>query len=78
MKVVLLGRLAEAAGWRERDMTAATASELRAALAQADPALGEALAHPGVRVVVDQCLAGAADDLRGAKEVAFLPVVSGG
>lgn len=78
MKVVLLGRLAEAAGWRERDMTAATASELRAALAQADPALGEALAHPGVRMVVDQSLAGAADDLRGAMEVAFLPVVSGG
>lgn len=77
MKVVLLGRLAEAAGWREREMSAATVAELRAALCVSGAALGEAMAHPGVRVVVDQSLA-PVEDLRGAREVAFLPVVSGG
>ena len=78
MKVVLLGRLAEIAGWREREMSAATVAALRAGLAQTNAELGEALAQPGVRVVVDQSLAPARQDLRGALEVAFLPVVSGG
>jgi molybdopterin synthase sulfur carrier subunit len=66
MKVMLLGRLAEIAGWRERDIDAASLDALRAALAE-----------PGVRVVVDRALT-PNPDLGGAEEVAFLPIVSGG
>lgn len=78
MKVVLLGKLAEIAGWRERDMPPfETLEALRAALAEDNEPLAAALAEPGVRVAVDQVLEPRAD-LHGAAEVAFLPIVSGG
>lgn len=78
MKVVLLGRLAEIAGWRERDMPpAATLDALRARLTDGDEALAAALSAPGVRVAVDRSLA-PRTTLEGAEEVAFLPIVSGG
>lgn len=77
MKVVMLGRLAEIAGWRDREVSAQTVADLIAVLSVEDPELGAALKHPRVRVVVDQEISDRAV-LTGAREVAFLPVVSGG
>jgi molybdopterin synthase sulfur carrier subunit len=51
---------------------------LRAALALQDPALGEALAGPGVRAAVDQTLVLDDADLSTTREVAFMPPMSGG
>lgn len=77
MKVVLLGKLADIAGWREREMQAATAPALVAVLAAENPDLGAALRQPGVRMAVDHAISSGAD-LAGAREVAFLPIMSGG
>jgi molybdopterin synthase sulfur carrier subunit len=78
-RVLLFGRLADAAGWRERELEApATLAALRALLAADDPALGAALAGPGVMAAVDQALVRGDAPLAGAAEVAFLPPMSGG
>jgi molybdopterin synthase sulfur carrier subunit len=47
-------------------------------LAQADPALAEALDGPGVQVAVDQALVRGEAALSPSSEVAFLPPMSGG
>ena len=78
-RVLLFGRLADLAGWRERDMDApATLSALREILTAEDAALGEALSGPGVQAAVDQALVRGDPMLAGAREVAFLPPLSGG
>ena len=78
-RVLLFGRLADAAGWRERDLEApGTLAALRALLAAEDPALGEALAGPGVMAAIDQVLMRGDASLDGVAEVAFLPPMSGG
>lgn len=77
-RVLLFGRLADLAGWREREMAAATLGELRAALAVLDPDLAEALAGPSVQVAVDKALVRGEAALAAASEVAFLPPMSGG
>lgn len=76
-KVILLGRFADIAGWREKIIEAATLSDLRAALAS-DPHLAEALAGPSVQVAVDRALVRGDAALLATSEVAFLPPMSGG
>jgi molybdopterin synthase sulfur carrier subunit len=81
MRVLLFGRLADVAGWRERtfdDAPPATLAALRARLAGEDAGLGEALAGKGVQAAVDQQLVRGDADLRPDCEVAFLPPMSGG
>lgn len=77
-RVLLFGPLRDLAGWRERELAAASLAELRAALGAEDPALGEALAAPGVQVALDQAIVRGDVALTAAAEVAFLPPMSGG
>jgi molybdopterin synthase sulfur carrier subunit len=79
MRVLLFGPLAELAGWRERmESPASDVEELRQRLAADDPSLGAALCGAGVQVAVDQKLRKGPAPLKGAREVAFLPPMSGG
>ena len=78
-KLLLFGRLADVAGWREREVVMpASLSALRARLTVEDAALGEAIAGPGVQAAVDQVLTRGDVSLAGVAEVAFLPPLSGG
>ena len=77
-RVLLFGRLADQAGWRDRRIEADDRAGPRAALAAADPELGEALAGPGVQVAVDKVLVRGEAALTAGAEVAFLPPMSGG
>jgi molybdopterin synthase sulfur carrier subunit len=77
-RVLLFGPLRDLAGWRERDVAAATLAELRAALGAEDEALAAALAQPGVQVALDQAIVRGDAPLGPAAEVAFLPPMSGG
>ncbi|MDP1737384.1 MAG: MoaD/ThiS family protein [Caulobacter sp.] len=77
-RVLLFGRLADAAGWRERTVEADSLSALRAALTASDAQLGEALAGPGVQAAVDKTILRGDAPLTAASEVAFLPPMSGG
>ena len=58
-RVLLFGRLADVAGWRERDIPARTLAELRGRIATEDPALFEALQAPAVRTASTQSAANA-------------------
>jgi molybdopterin synthase sulfur carrier subunit len=80
MRVLLFGRLADLAGWRERsfDPPPANLAGLRAVIAAADSALGAALAGPGVRAAVDKAIVRGDVALGADSEVAFLPPMSGG
>jgi sulfur-carrier protein len=77
-RVLLFGPLRDLAGWRERELAAASLEELRRTLGAEDPALGEALAAPGVQVALDQAIVRGDAALSAAAEVAFLPPMSGG
>jgi molybdopterin synthase sulfur carrier subunit len=79
-KVLMLGRLRDVAGWRERTLDAppATLSALRALLAKEDPALGEALAGKGVQAAVNKALTREDAAIGPGDEIAFLPPMSGG
>ncbi|MFA7263978.1 MAG: MoaD/ThiS family protein [Caulobacter sp.] len=77
-RVLLFGRLADVAGWRERTIEAGSLSALRAALARDDEALGEALAGPGIQAAVDKTIVRGDAALTTTSEVAFLPPMSGG
>lgn len=74
-RVLLFGRLADQAGWRDRVVEAADLSALREILA-AD--LGDALTAPGVQVAVDKAIVRGEAALTAGTEVAFLPPMSGG
>jgi molybdopterin synthase sulfur carrier subunit len=76
-KVLLFGRYADAAGWRERRIDAARLSELTDAL-KADATLAEALARPGGQVAVNQAIVRDDPELQASDEVAYLPAMSGG
>jgi molybdopterin synthase sulfur carrier subunit len=80
LRVLLFGRLADVAGWRERTIEGAPTrlSTLTDLLARDDPNLGEALAARGVRVAVDKLVVTGNVDLGPDAEVAFLPPMSGG
>ena len=77
-RVLLFGPLRDLAGWRERQVAAASLSELRAALMADDADLGAALGGKGVQVAVDQAVIRGDMILSAASEVAFLPPMSGG
>ena len=77
-RVLLFGRLADQAGWRDRTVEAGSLADLRRALADGDAALGEALAGPGVQVAVDKAIIRGEAVLAAGTEVAFLPPMSGG
>ena len=79
-RVLLFGRLADVAGWRERvvDPAPASLSALRAILDGLDPALAEALAGKGVQAAVDRVLVRGDAALAAGAEVAFMPPMSGG
>jgi len=79
-RVLLFGRLRDVAGWRERTLEAVPArlSALRAQMAAADPALGEALDGPGVQACIDRALVRGDPALLPGMEIAFLPPMSGG
>lgn len=79
-RVLMLGRLRDVAGWRERtlDTPPATLSALRALLSAEDPVLGEALAGKGVQAAVNKALVRADAALAPGDEIAFLPPMSGG
>lgn len=74
-RVLLFGRLADQAGWRDRVVEAGDLATLRDILA-AD--LGDALTGPGVQVAVDKVLVRGEAVLSATTEVAFLPPMSGG
>jgi molybdopterin synthase sulfur carrier subunit len=80
MRVLLFGRLGDLAGWRERafDPPPSTLSALKALIAGADPALGDALGGKGVQAAVDRVLVRGDVALAAGAEVAFLPPMSGG
>ena len=78
MKIVLLGRLADAAGGREQSLD--LPSEITDVEALRDW-LGEeipALLDPTVRVIVNNVLAQGGQAIAADNEVAFFPLVSGG
>ncbi len=77
-RVLLFGRLADQAGWRDRAFEATSLAALRDLIAQDDPDLAEALSGPGVQVAVDKTLVRGEAILTAATEVAFLPPMSGG
>jgi molybdopterin synthase sulfur carrier subunit len=76
-RVLLFGRLADIAGWRERTVEGASLADLRAALS-ADPDLAGALAGKGVQVAVDKVIVRGEAGLTATSEVAFMPSMSGG
>lgn len=77
-RVLLFGPLRDLAGWRERQIEAASLSALRLALAAEDADLGEAIGGPGVQVAIDQAVVRGDAALSAGSEVAFLPPMSGG
>jgi molybdopterin synthase sulfur carrier subunit len=77
-RVLLFGRLADLAGWRERVVEASSLAELRDLLTLDDADLGEALAGPGVQVAIDKAIVRGEAALATGAEVAFLPPMSGG
>lgn len=76
--MLLFGRFADIAGWRERDVEAMQLSALTRLLSHADGRLGEALALPGAQVAVNQTIVRGDCDLVAEDEVAYLPAMSGG
>ena len=78
MKIIFLGRLADAVGERERDIDLplgiADVEALRGWLSGDYPALLD----PGVRLVVNDVLARRDQTVSTDDEVAFFPPVSGG
>ena len=80
MKVLLFGRLADLAGWRERDFDQppASLSALKALIGDGFPELAAALAGPGVQAAIDKVITRGDRALAAGCEVAFLPPMSGG
>ena len=77
-RVLLFGRLADVAGWRERMVIADTLDQVKRCLAQTDAALGAALRGSGVQAAVDRQIVRGDAVLAPNAEVAFLPPMSGG
>lgn len=82
-RLLFFGRLRDIAGCAERQLDLPreieTVADLRAYLAAQDPVLGDAIAARGVRVAVNQafCVSDA-ERACGAREIAFMPPLSGG
>jgi molybdopterin synthase sulfur carrier subunit len=77
-RVLLFGRLADVAGWRDRVVEAPSLSALRERLMAEDAGLAEALSGRGVQVALDQVIVRGDAALLTTTEVAFLPPMSGG
>ena len=77
-RVLLFGPLRDLAGWREREVEAASLADLRSLLTREDADLGAALCGKGVQVAVDQAIIRGDASLGARSEVAFLPPMSGG
>ena len=77
-RVLLFGRLADVAGWREKAVVANTLNQVRHCLFETDKALGAALQGPGVQAAVDRQIVRGDTDLAPDAEVAFMPPMSGG
>lgn len=81
-RLLFFGRLADAAGGRERalDLAAPTSiARLIEALGAGAPELAAALAAPSVRVAINQAIVRGRDAVAApGDEIAFLPPVSGG
>lgn len=77
-RVLLFGRLADAAGWRERAVEAGTLAALKAGIAVDAPTLALALDQPGVTVVINDTQRRGDTAIEAGDEVAFLPPMSGG
>lgn len=80
VRVLFFGRLREAAGRSELEITptGATIADLICQIERQEPALGEALRSPSVKVALDQQFVRPDGQISGAKEVAFMPPLSGG
>ena len=80
IRVLLFGRLADVAGWREQvlDPAPTTLLALRAHIAAESPALAEALSARGVQAAVNRAIVRGDVPLTMGAEVAFLPAMSGG
>ena len=76
-RVLLFGALADAAGWREREVAGDSVQALKAALS-ADQLLADHLARPGLMTVVNQVVVRGDCAVGPDAEVAFAPPVSGG
>jgi len=77
-RVLLFGRLADIAGWREKSVIVDTLEQAKTHLAEADSALGAALQAPGVQAAVDRKIVRGDASLAANAEVAFMPPMSGG
>ena len=80
VRVLLLGRLRDVAGVSEIEVSRRfdTLAALRAHLAANNSALSLALSEPSVRVAIDQAIAGDDACIASAREIAFMPPLSGG
>lgn len=81
-RLLFFGKLGDLAGERMRERAlpdgVATVDQLIAAITAEDAALGEALAAPSVRFIVNEKIADAGGAISDGDEIAFLPPVSGG
>ena len=81
-RLLFFGKLADAAGGRQRDFDlpdgVATVKALKTAIGESDAALGAALSEASVRCIVNEKMAGDDARISDADEIAFIPPVSGG
>ena len=77
-RVLMFGRLADVAGWRERIVAADRLSALRSAIGERQPELARALEPDTVSVIVNDVLTRGDAPVADADEVAFLPPMRGG
>ena len=80
MKVVLLGRYADLAGWRERDLSPgpATLTSLIQTLSDQEPSLASELGARWTFVAVNHTQIRGDAPLSPGDEIAFMPPMSGG
>jgi molybdopterin converting factor small subunit len=80
MHVQFFGRLADLSGARRADIPddMQSGADLRAWLHIAHPQLSDILAHPGTRLVLNNEIVAWDTPLHGARDIAIIPVVSGG
>lgn len=80
VRVLFFGRLRDLAGSAEIEIAGdcRTLGELRTMLASDNPALGLALEHASTRVAVDHAFVERDAPIAEAREIAFMPPLSGG
>ncbi len=81
-RILFFGKLAEAAGGREREWPlepgTRTIDDLVTAIGADEASLGEALNEKSVRFIVNEMIAARDASIGDEDEIAFLPPVSGG